>query len=119
MKSHSVMVSISFLRGSGKRKQGGRPGLSIEVDSQLRNSAGLEPASPLLSSPSGMEETLHARYSIVSVVYIMWRPVVKQITVKNLTKRVRSAYLLADNLNTETRIRFRLCIVASTPNKAA
>jgi hypothetical protein len=86
MKSHSVMVSISFLRGSGKRKQGGRPGLSIKVDSQLRNSAGLEPASPLLSSPSGMEDTLHATYSIVGVVYIMWRLVVKQITVKNLTK---------------------------------
>ena len=82
MKSHSIMVSISFLRGSGKRKQGGRPGLSIEIDSQLRNSVGLEPASPLLSSPSGMEDTLHATYSIVSVVYIMSGAVVKQVTVK-------------------------------------
>jgi hypothetical protein len=66
-----VMVSISFLRGSGQRKQGGRPGLSIEIDSQLRNSAGLEPASPLLSSPSGIEDTLLANYSIVSAVYLM------------------------------------------------
>jgi hypothetical protein len=77
MKSHSIMVSISFLRGSGKRKQGGRPGLSTEIDLQLRNSAGLEPASPLLSSPSGIEDTLHAHYSIVSVVYIMSGAVVK------------------------------------------
>lgn len=59
------MVSVSFLRGSGKHKQGGRPDLSIEIDSQLRNSAGLEPASPLLSSPSGVKDTLIANYSIV------------------------------------------------------
>jgi hypothetical protein len=37
----SVMVSVSFVRGYGKHKQGGRPGLSIEIDLQLRNSAGL------------------------------------------------------------------------------
>ena len=73
----SVMVSVSFVRGSDKQKQGGRPGLSIKIDSQLRNSTGLEPASPLLSSSSGMEDTLVAKYSIVSAVYLMSGLVVK------------------------------------------
>jgi hypothetical protein len=69
--NRSIMVSVSFLRGSGKHRQGGRPGLSIEIDLQLRNSAGLSPASPLLSSPSGMKDTLNASYSIVAGVYLL------------------------------------------------
>jgi len=67
----SVMVSVSFVRGSGKHQQGGRPGLSIEIDLQLRNSAGLKPASPLLSSPSGVMDTLVVLYSIVAGVYLL------------------------------------------------
>jgi hypothetical protein len=86
------MISISFLRGSGKRKQGGRPGLSIEIDSQLRNSAGLEPASPSLSSSSGMEDTLDAKYSIVSAVYLMPGPVVKLVTGKIIDRKASSLY---------------------------
>jgi hypothetical protein len=99
------MVSISFLRGSGKRKQGGRPGLSIEIDSQLRNSAGLEPASPLLSSSSGIEDTLHANYSIVSVVYIISGAVVKSVTGKIIDRKERVHYDVVSNcLETGNRL---------------
>jgi hypothetical protein len=68
--NRSVMVSVSLMRGSGKHKQGGRPDLSIQIDSQLRNSAGLSPASPLLSSPSGVKDALNANDSIVIGVYL-------------------------------------------------
>jgi hypothetical protein len=68
----SVIVSVSFVRGCGKQKQGGRPGLSIEIDLQLRNSAGLKPASPFLSSPSGVMDTLVVLYSSVGGVYRRW-----------------------------------------------
>lgn len=69
MEQKSVMVSVSFVRGSGKHNQGGRPDLSIKFDSQLRNSAGLSPASPLESLSSGMKDTLLVLYSIMAGVY--------------------------------------------------